>query len=592
MTTKIVYFNNSGVFNYQMPSAVTKIIVEAFGHNSTRQCSIPLTGGYGTTATTATPGQSVYGSGSYARSELCIPANTVIYGNGAYGNVWINTASNSSPTTSTQGVKAVDGSNLSNYTSQQIGQIKYPGGFNGKTYTNCSSGCTYWVLGGMGGAAGPNGPGGNGSSAYTDGDYRVSVSYNRGAGGGANGGTNAVNGTPGLNRWQSTSTGGAGALPCYQGSVDIVTRENVIGRSNANFGPLSGRGGRETNSTQGCLNAGGGGVVITAYVPTGSIVRSFDTFVYRYIFFNTQYTAISSYTMCAPVGTTSTEVRVLGGGSNGNICNLFFTTSSWRARSGGGGGGYARSTNNTIVTTTGYTVNICVAPANSLGSTTDYSRVTLNGTIEATAYSASGPRPGGSTQGGAGNTNYARNGITRVGGRGGRGYVSGNTYKGGAGGGAAWEGGNGGDGGDNNNASAGPGGGGAATCVSAGTLGSQPVSTTGGSGGSYGGGKGGNGAITNQACGGGSYPTYTSAYNISGTTSVGPGGGGGGSWSSATASGTGGYGGTFGGGGGGGDNTGSGAKGLAVVTFYVCGTVANNPNSVSGPSGSHVVIVS
>jgi hypothetical protein len=24
----------------------------------------------------------------------------------------------------------------------------------------------------------------------------------------------------------------------------------------------------------------------------------------------------------------------------------------------------------------------------------------------------------------------------------------------------------------------------------------------------------------------------------------------------------------------------------------VCGTVANNPNSVSGPSGSHVVIVS
>jgi hypothetical protein len=587
MTTKIVYFNNSGAFNYQMPSAVTKIIVEAFGHNSTKQCSIPLTGGYGTTATTATPGQSVYGSGSYARSELFIPANTVIYGNGAYGNVWINTASNSSPTTSTQGVKAVDGGNLSNYTSQQIGQIKYPGGFNGKAYFSyCCTGCATWVLGGQGGAAGPNGPGGNGSSAYTNEDYRVSVSYNRGAGGGANGGTNAVNGTPGLNRWRSTSTGGAGALPCYQGSVDIVTRENVIGRSNANFGPLSGRGGRVASSACGCLNAGGGGVVITAYVPTGSIVRSFDTFAYRYIF-----TVPGAYTMCAPVGTTSTEVRVLGGGSNGNICNLFFSTSSWRARAGGGGGGYARSTNTTTVTTTGYTVNIYVAPTNS-GSTTDYSRVTLNGTIEATAYSASGPRPGGSTQGGAGNTNYARNGITRVGGRGGRGYVGGTTLKGGAGGGAAWEGGNGGDGGDNNNAAAGPGGGGAATCVSAGTLGSQPVVYTGGLGGSYGGGNGGNGGSTNQGCSGGSYPTYTSAYNISGATSVGPGGGGGGAWSSATYSGTGGYGGTFGGGGGGGDTARCGGRGLAVVTFYVCGTVVNNPNSVSGPSGSHVVIVS
>lgn len=645
-----------------MPPCVNQVTVEAYGYSSPYQCYIPLSGAAGTTATVCsnTYCLSVHGGGNYARSTLKINTGTVIYtANQCNVRSWANTASNVAPTVKTQGVSAGGGYSPYN-TEALIGDVGYYGGKNGRKYlVNCypgsggkcpSPGGCGIVFGGLGGQAGPYGPGGNGSNPYPNGDYRVTTRYSPGAGGGANGGTSAVLGTPGVSRWGTPFSGGGGLpitttanffVTCNLGTVDPTVNLN------SSYGPVSGGGGAiscaygpSSYVLRGCGVANSGIVVITGYqnapIPSGA---------YRYVFticslLAGQYSVnavnningSSVYSMCIPIGTTSTEVRVLGGGSAGNACNgvIGYTTSTSYPSAGGGGGGYARSTYTATVTATGVTLQVWVSHSYPLNVTSGYnnsSTVTINGVLEARAYSGYAARGGGCGGWGA---NYARNGITYTGGWGGQGYYLTTTRKGGGGGGAAWEGGRGGYGANaQSGTTRGPGGGGAARCTAAGCNGSIGNTTQGGRGGNSGGVAGTGGSTGTVALGGsglnggggagGGYASLVSTGGAGGTFalftatntyalninlpiqtigSLGPGGGGGGTYGGSSYTVSGGCGALYGGGGGGGgtavsgvNGPGQGTNGLVAVTFIVCGTLSARYMNTASSSVSQSIII-
>lgn len=615
--------------NFAIPPCVGQLTVEAYGNNNLTQCQLVQPGGAGTPATEcANAVLSNQGGGNYSRSTINVSTATSIYAtycSSNSGRWYANTATTSIPTTSTQGVLAYDGAVI----LAGIGQIKYTGGRNGKKYFKnyrfiCggkSGSNSYYglVFGGYGGQAGPNGNGGNGSSAYPSGSYISSTTYNPGAGGGANGGTSAVKGTPGVSRWGASAVCvGSGVAP---GSVMPVNVGNLgtIDRTVDFYpacGPRGGNGGASSCANNYCycnrLNptqvGNTGMIVITQYQGT----RALSAGKYNYVFtkcaiptgiaFAVNCTTVSGsnlYTICIPIGTTSTEVRVLGGGSAGNQNCGLYTGNLYRS-AGGGGGGYARSTYTTAVTATGVTLAIQISDA--YPGSYNNSSVTIGGTLEARAYSATGARGGGVT-----NANYARNGVIRSGGNGGAGYqtsCSGTTRKGGAGGGAAWDGGAGGAGGATASGTPGGGGGGAANCSTVGGAGAVGASSQGGKGGdgggvtgtggaaSYcvigrvgtngGGGAGGTSGGTGVSTGGaGGTLQYLATTNTAAVSIImaptgfyGPGGGGGGNYDSSSYNGTGGAGGLYGGGGGGGKTPASGAPGLVIVSFQICGALA------------------
>lgn len=644
----VIVQKTPSVTSFVIPPCVGTVQVEAYGGSWLAQCSIPLSGGAGTTATVcpSTYSLSSQGGGNYSRSIIQVSTATVLYTRGypslcAIGTWWASTASNAAPSTSTQGVMAYNGGRL----GFGIGQVTFSGGRNGRKYyknsqqVSCGK-CYYnycgFVFGGYGGQAGPSGPGGNGSSAYPTGSYVTSTTYNTGAGGGANGGTNAVQGTPGVSRWGASATGiGSGGSPQglsnnynigYTGTIDPTVDFFP------SCGPQGGTGGVYTCASTIPACSGSctypsqcnGMLVITKYQNT----RAPATGTYRYIFTSSGITTpafincvsitnAKTYSMCIPVGTTSTEVRVLGGGASGNINCGYYTTSTLYPTAGGGGGGYARSTYTTTVTATGVTLNIQVACAYSTGTVTyNNSAVTIRGVLEARAYSASGSRGGGAA-GGFG-TNYARNGVTNIGGFGGRGYlcVGAGAAASGGGGGAAWNGGVGGNGGSAPGtcfiSNHGYGGGGAAGCSAAGCNAGSPGSydsaggrsgaagSQGGSGGGPGtgssGSNGGGGGGGNVGGAGSTVLLYNSTNTYSAniiqiaptTPYFGPNGGGGGGRA------VGGRGGTYGGGGGGGRcQTGPAGAGLVVVTFQICGTLAASYfNSTASNTISQSAVIS
>jgi hypothetical protein len=655
MFKKLVIVKKSiGNSKFVIPPCVGRVTVEAYGSSSLQQCGIPLSGAAGTTATVCSKTYclSVFNGGNYARSTIQVSAATVLYTSGSAvtyiaGTWWANTASNAAPSTSTQGVMAYNGNTL----GSGIGQLTFSGGRNGRKYLKnylfldcgkCNSYFYYgFVFGGYGGQAGPNGPGGNGSSAYTTGSYVSSTTYNTGAGGGSNGGTNAAQGTPGVSRWGKSATGiGSGGVPqglSYNYTIGYTGTIDQTVDFFPSCGPQGGTGGIYTcaycSPCNGILctqpNQSNGMLVITGYQNT----RASAAGTYRYIFtscsgitspvfFNcVSITNAKTYSMCIPIGTTSTEVRVLGGGASGNINCGYYTTSTSYPSAGGGGGGYARSTYTATVTATGVTLNIQVACRYQGGAYTyNNSAVTIKGVLEARAYSASGSRGGGAA-GGFG-TNYARNGVTNIGGFGGQGYYDGgvNYTSGGGGGGAAWEGGVGGNGGGSGGVVCirmyGAGGGSAATCSAAGgnaassVLTSTPGGQTAGQGGGgvYVCGRAGGSGVNGGGGGGGGYcggggstrllynSTNTYAANVIQIAPAdpyfGPGGAGGGGRN------YGGVGGAYGGGGGGGNpelvsSGGLGGVGLVVVTFRICGTLAASYfNSTASNTISQSAVIS
>ena len=600
------------------------VIFEAYGTNAVCQTCIPLSAVCGSTATGVAP-TLLYGGGSYSRSVLTVATGTATAVNFYYSvssNSWANTASNSAPSSSSQGVYAASGYSRSSYPAGQIGQVIYPGGYNGARYWSDSiSACPYciprYVWGGLGGQAGTNGPGGNGSSAYPTGSTATTVGsgYNSGAGGAANGGTSACRGVAGQSRWNTAFGGGGGSGGVGNtSSFNFGNRDYVVfcsSNPSIIFGPLGGTSGYGSN---GVFQSGGpttvcSSAVIVTYtqgetaIPTGT---------YRYIF-----TASGVYNMYVPVGTTSTTVEVLGAGANGNTSAGLNTTLGNSA--GGAGGGYALSTlTQTFTVSTIMTVTVA-----SVGGC--YSNAVINGVTQAQAWSAIDYRGGGTV---TGRTNSAVTGFTRNGGAGGYGYSSGSlTRRGGGGGGAAWRGGAGGAGGytvaSNCTASYRAGGGGAASTSAAGGAAVSASTTTWGGGGGLGGGVAGTGGSVTATgasprtggagrCGGGGgagptvtgtspttsrggvgsqYTVYTSSVNA-GIISVGPGGGGGGSMSNSTTGGTGGAAGGYGAGGGGGCVAGAGTGGLAIVTFAVCGNIGSTSSVFkTGVAASHYYII-
>jgi hypothetical protein len=647
---------------FKMPPCVNQVTVEAYGYSSPVQCYIPLSGGAGTTATVCSTTYSLsnYGAGNYARSTLRINTGTVIYtANQCNIRSWANTASNVAPTVKTQGVSAGGGYSPYN-TEALIGDVGYYGGRNGRKYlVNYSPGGTGkcpapdsygFVFGGLGGQAGPYGPGGNGSNAYPVGCYQTTTKYLPGAGGGANGGTSAVLGTPGVSRWGTSFSGGGGAAEVTTANFFITNNLGTVDplvNLNSSYGPVSGGGGAiscingpSADSLRGCSIANSGIVVITGYqnvpIPSGTYRYAFTICsllagTYSLNGINNIAGSSGVFSMCIPIGTTSTEVRVLGGGSNGNACNgvIGYTTSTSYPSAGGGGGGYARSTYTATVTATGVTLQVQVSHSYPLNVGAGYnssSTVTINGVLEARAYSGYAARGGGC---GGWGTNYARNGITNIGGWGGQGYFLSTVRKGGGGGGAAWDGGRGGYGANaQSGTTRGPGGGGSARCSAAGCNGSIGNATQGGRGGNSGGVAGTGGTTGTVALGGfglnggggagGGYASLVSTGGNGGTFalftatntysvnvvqdvqaigSLGPGGGGGGTYGGNNYTVTGGSGALYGGGGGGGGVSfpfgapGAGANGLVAVTFIVCGTLSARYMNTASSSVSQSTMI-
>ena len=583
MPEKYVIVPSSSV---EIPPCVSgTVTLQAFSAGYNYQCCIPQSspGNYNTTATTNNPGLSTVGGGSYASSVVAVTPGE---------RLTINLSSDASVTRTATGsvlVRARWGAYRNCYPACQIGQVIYPGGRHGKRYYKssrsyccCCNTVTVngYVWGGWGGQAGPYGPGGCASSAYVVGCYRTSTTYLPGAGGAANGGTSAQGNTPGQSRWGPTGPGGGGAPGAAPGSREAVAKCGV--------GPKGGGGGNTTDAfgNQSTFYSSDQLIIISGCrtLTTGTIQRHFFT---------------NNNTMTIPQGTYKIIVGAVGAGSAGSQNTPTYSTTT-RARPGGGGGGHAASVNFTYFSSSGtMIVNV---------GATSCSLVYICGTTEVIARAATCARGGGVLL-----SNYARNGVTSLGGCGGGGYTSGTTrLAGGGGGGAAWSsfnfglssfsaysGGNGGS--APSTLRGGPGGGGAASSVASGSAGAASAGTCRGAGGQQGGyiygvcysgstgGYGGNGSTTNTFnCGqsGGTsttvyYPIADSTYlngTLTSPLSLGPGGGGGAGYGSATIRNDGGNGGCYGGGGGGTGNSipGIGRGGLVVVTMYISGSPRSN----------------
>jgi hypothetical protein len=550
--------------------------------------------------------------------------------------------------------------------SYNIGDVVHKGGLHGRRFKTCNltfscgkSSVTYcgFVWGGWGGAAGPNGPGRNGASAFTVGNFQTCVTYFPGAGGGANGGTDAFLENAGRSGWNTLSQGAGGGGPIstttfYAGSIDYQTpirRNNYkytgcLQAANKQYVFGGNSGGKQyiqSNTLLGTSNA------IVCNVNVGIVTGCLGTqapanTTYYHVFFTP-----GVYQIVVPIGTTQIKVDALGGGATGNMgtnvsapgYNTQIGTSA-----GGGSGGYVRSTLIKNFTMPGSSlIDVQVACRINCNSYITYksSKVTIDGVLEAEAYSAYDVRGGGEfvNLGTGWGNNYARNGITRLGARGGQGYFSGTTYRGGGGGGAPWYGGSGGAGGAAISTRPSGGGGGAAGESAGGNSGVCSGSTTvGGSGGSSAwtcsragtanftaglccrrnGFNGAGGAGGSTTCSTTRRPTGGNGGNASAVTGAatfafnnydgsfsctfaaasigapfGPGGGGGGSYATGTS--TAAYkngvaAGYFGAGGGGGTSGGVGSNGLVIVTLTIDTALAAASARIT-TSTSHTEII-
>jgi len=631
---------------YRLPPCIETVDLELYGPANLTQCQIPRSGGAGTTSTQCSKSLlSVNRGRSYGKRTI----------RGISGSLktWrmyslVNSHVFTYNCSNTDGVR-VPNSCPSGYNcpTNTVADVAYIGGLHGRRYytdtasVSCGKStitvCGF-VYGGWGGDAGPNGPGANGSSAYTLTCFRTTTTYYPGAGGGANGGTAANTGTAGTSWWRCKSQGAGGAggnrctfsvgTPEYRlplgyssGSGQITNTLQYVGGGNG--------GGRYavTPTITGSPNCGG---YPSRSAPIGILSGCLGTAVplsstYYHIF---SYQGV--YQIVVPVGTTEIKVDALGAGAGGNVGSSvsapgFSTTTGTTA--GGGGGGFARSTLVKNFTTPGSTIDVQVAEnkRSSYGCPTyKSSKVSIDGVLEAEAFAAFDVRPGGYyiSLGTGWGYNYARNGVTRYGGFGGRGYYTGTAYRGGGGGGAAWAGGCGGTGSNASSTRPSGGGGGAASCSSSGSGGGCSGSTTAGANGGasgsgypgYGGtpgiavsstapsygvnGAGGAGGSTtnsttrtiyggtggmsqyqaaNSAYAFNGYNPYCLSWSFSGALGLpyGPGGGGGGGYGQSTVYGTAGSGGFFGGGGGGDYSFGgSGASGLVIITITVNSSLA------------------
>jgi hypothetical protein len=623
----IRYYSVSGYQEsapFRIPPCAGRVTLELFGRASYGQCAIPLSGGgVGTTATQCSKSlvSSLYRGRWYGKTEV---TSANITDSSAFAIACQSTYSWFRIAQSTYGAGGVilpQGS--SNYCNMatRVGDVIYKGGNHGRRYVTCSGtiicGKSYVtatgnIWGGWGGDAGPRGPGGCGASAYTTGSYQISTTYYPGAGGGANGGGNASTSTAGRSVWNTPSSFGAGGSG---GSTTVFYSGTYCNAASVSLG---GNGGGKT-FVAGCSIAGSANIpsgfctvwgILTAYLGT----KSPPSATYRYV-----ATTPGVYQIVVPIGTTQIQVYALGGGASGNIGTSTSApgfNSQTGTKAGGGGGGFAYSSRTINYTEPGSVICIQVACSRSAYSTTNYksSKVTIDGVLEAEAYTAYDVRGGGyfSNSGAGWNANYARNGFTYIGGWGGGGYC---TTRSGGGGGAAWYGGFGGTGGSALSTRVTGGGGGAASCSASGSNGTTNSTTTaGGIGGASGtgyphyGGTPGNGAYNNStiflngrygAGGGGGSTTISTTRSKAGGAGgwssflgaasmnafcgyrpiepnyysynspcipYGPGGGGGGGYCTAC----GGPGGLFGGGGGGAQGgAGIGRVGLVIIIISV-----------------------
>jgi hypothetical protein len=171
------------------------------------------------------------GGGSYSRSNINVSPNQRIFIGGLSGQrtgspfstyygyatsgTYVNTLSTSIPTEANGTIRGcyAAGGDVNTQEARSVGLVKYRGGAPGYTLYETFAGwgesgpSTTYYYGGRGGMAGPNGRGGNGSPAQ--GTY---PNIFPGAGGGANGGGDAVGVTPGRNR-ANTFGPGSGQAP-------------------------------------------------------------------------------------------------------------------------------------------------------------------------------------------------------------------------------------------------------------------------------------------------------------------------------------------------------------------------------------------
>ena len=626
----IRYYSVSGYGEstpFRIPPCAGRVTLELFGRASYSQCNIPLSGGgVGTTATQCSKSlvSTSYRGRWYGKTEV---TSANITDSSAFAIACQSTYSWFRIAQSTYGAGGVilpqSSSNYCNMATR-VGDVIYKGGNHGRRYVTCSATITCGkgtitgygaIWGGWGGDAGPRGPGGCGASAYTTDSYQISTTYYPGGGGGGNGGGNASTSTAGRSVWNTPSSFGAGGSG---GSTTVFYSGTCCNAASVSRG---GNGGGKTTGggTAGSANIPCGFCTVWGILTTYLGTKSPSSATYRYVAINP-----GVYQIVVPIGTTQIQVYALGGGASGNMGTStsapgFSTLTGTRA--GGGGGGFAYSSRTINYTEPGSVICIQVACSRNQSSNTNYksSKVTIDGVLEAEAYTAYDVRGGGCfINSGAGwNANYARNGFTYIGGSGGGGYC---TTRTGGGGGAAWYGGRGGTGGSALSTRITGGGGGAASCSASGSNGTTSASTTqGGVGGASGtgyphyGGYPGNSAFNNsttfpngrsgaggaggsttdsttriKAGGAGGWSSFLSVAsmnafcgyiaietsaglrNATGScTPYGPGGGGGGGY----CNGGGGSGGLFGGGGGGawGGQTspGSGQRGLVIVIISV-----------------------
>ena len=502
---KYIRLNFASANQHRIPPCIQCVVLEVYGTSSMCQCLIPQSGGAGTTSTQCSKNLlSVNRGRSYARRTIKgVNASNKYWQMAASGNstgYFYNNCINN-------GVRAA-GSGGYSCPGNLVGDVTYLGGFHGRKYLTCSAtiscgkGTTTaygYVYGGWGGDAGPNGPGGNGSSAYTLTCYRTSTTYYPGAGGGANGGTNANTGTAGVSWWRckSQGAGGDGGNRC---TFSVGTTSYLL--------PLrysSNTTAQITNTLQYVGGGNGGGRYYVIPTPTGNpncggctsrriAMGILSGCLGSGVPAGTTYYHIFSYQgvyqIVVPVGTTEIKVDALGGGASGNVASSasapgFSTTTGVTA--GGGGGAFARSTLVKDFTTPGSIIDVQVAGAKPRYSCPTYksSKVSIDGVLEAEAFTAFDVRAGGCyiNLGTGWGYNYARSGVTRYGGGGGRGYYSGTNLRGGGGGGAAWYGGNGGSGSSASSTRTSGAGGGAASCSGSGGGGGCSGSTTAGANG-------------------------------------------------------------------------------------------------------------
>jgi hypothetical protein len=243
------------------------------------------------------------GGGSYSKSNINVSPNQSIYigginkYNGINTGAFVNTLANTLPTLAngtTTGCYAANG-NVFTQETRSVGLVKYRGGQNGTAVSiyyppsGESSSSTTFYFGGRGGQAGPNGRGGHGSPGYIS----PGGTYFYGAGGGANGGGDASNNIPGVNRFGTYGAGAGGNIfvwPNYPNETNALANAEVLVYTDSAFGNttvllLGGSSGYTVDSYPDYNNYGYEtyNKVVLSYTSTVSGNVQTKTYAYAYI---------------------------------------------------------------------------------------------------------------------------------------------------------------------------------------------------------------------------------------------------------------------------------------------------------------------